>query len=314
MSTSRLNRGEVNGVFQREVAASMDRTGLSSLAEIVPSDVAVERYTLLDAPPQLAELRGGATPVTAALARSFDLANSEFGSAMDIPRRDADRDQTGQWQKIVGQLAARAVNLPISLITDILTSNPTTYDGQNLFDSDHEIGSSGSQRNDLTTTQIGQLIVSSTTGVTPEEMVDAIQAVAANLMERLDNAGEPMLEHAMQFGVMVPPELFAVTDTALHTNNLAGGQTNILTSGGATYRMYKNPRLTSSTQFYVWAMDHPGLKPFVVQEEVPAEVDLLGPESDYYKRFKRYQVMAYWRGNAGAAEPLVINRATLATS
>jgi hypothetical protein len=252
--------------------------------------------------------------------------NDRYHGIEPINIDDYRRDQTGQLRNRVSAMGVKAAILPMQLIADMVKANTdTAYDGTALVSSSRSFAASGTQRNDLTSTQIGALNVGSagaTTSPTPEQVADIISAVEAYQYNLVDWNGDPMLDMVSGIDIICPPNLRPSFRTALFANNLSGGETNTvmgLTKDGTQIRLWTPPRFfaspSSSAFFYVCVRSaSSNARPFILSEEVPAGVDFIGEGSEHAQINDEVVVKGSWVGGVAVGEPMLFQKHTLSAS
>jgi len=318
MSTSLLNRSQVNGAFWKVFQSLQDTAVVDAVSVRTRSSTGSERYSFLGAAPAASKWLGP-RKTKAMTARTIDIVNDPYQTSVVMLERDLRRDQTGELRRKMAELGMEIGTVPHRLVSDLIANGTsgTAYDGAAFFSASHSLGSSGTQSNLLTASEVAALNVGTATAPTAEEAVDAIQGVISYMQNYKNDEGQPWLYNLRKFLIMVPFNLRPAFNTAVMANNLAGGETNVIAQGliddGMQIDVVINPRLYSaaSAEFYVFAVDHPSMKPFIVQESNPIELNYQDESSDHYFNTKELKVGADWEGGAGYGEPLLAAKATL---
>lgn len=288
----------VRGMFFRRLEEG-DDLWVNQISMRVASNQAVESYGFLGQVPQMQEWLGGRE---AKYLRefSFDLRNKDYEATLGIKDKDMRRDKTDQVRVRVNDLAVRAMRFPTKLVSDLILTaeSATCYDGQFYFDTDHAEGESGTQSNDVTYN------AASATAPTVDEMADAILKSIQQMYGFKDDRGEPVNENAAQFVVMVPIPFWATALSATANAIISDGTgavTNLLaTQNQLAVRVVPNPRLTWTTKFATFRADsQAGAMPFIIQEEIPLELDALTYGSDHYFKNDEHLFSARWAGTVG---------------
>lgn len=312
MSTTILNRGTVRGEFTKALALAERQSLVSRLSLSTRSSVASERYAFGDSVPIMTPFRG-VTRDKQIGAKSIDLVNEEFRTSIDMSSVDLDRDQTGTLRRRMSELAQVAAYHPWLMIQDLILGNTsfTCYDGVSLFSSSHSHGSSGTQTNDLSSSQVATLDIATASAPTPEEAAQFISDVIAYMMGYKNDEGLPMHETASQFVVLTPFKHMGSFTTALRANNLAGSRSNPLSLAPFSVDVFPGGKLTTNTVFYVARVDAESVRPFIYQVEQDPTLDIMDQSSDYYKLHKRVKALVDCRMAVGVAEPLSIVKCTM---
>lgn len=279
------------GTFFRRLA--LTPSWASDIGVVIPSDQAVETYVLAGMTPHMREWVGGRL---ASALRTDEIlgTNLPYEATLEFDRADWERDKTGQMAIRVGDLARRAARHWEKILTNAITTNGLAYDGQNFFDTDHSLGSSGTLNNAVAAAQVPALNVTTANNPTADEMVDVITGLIGYMRTYKDDRGEPVNDDAMQFSIMVPANLDAATRAAMGSVLRKSGSSNEVREQDYALSIISNPRLTTDTELYVFRTDTE-MKPFILQDEKPVEMQVLGPESDKYFDTGKLSFGAYAR-------------------
>jgi hypothetical protein len=255
------------------------------------------------------------TPLTG---NEIIIRNKKYDNGVEIKLDDIRRDKTGEITRKVSELAIAAADLKVQLVDDLLTYGDTStlglaFDGANFFSASHSFGASGTVKNLLTTADVGQLIVTSLTKVTPEEAAVAMMGMISYMMSFLDDQGRPINQNSMDWTVGVPPRHYGAFQTAASANQLAGGQTNPLSN---TFNVTVIPVNTDWTVEFFVANTGDVNKPFIIQEEQPLDVQMFDETNDAKGTRERQTaiVHALWQGGSGYGDWRKMAKGTLATS
>lgn len=304
-------------------------TWIDRLSVKMDSDEEVEDYAWLGTPPGFEEHKGE-RHVEAAREYFYQIRNREFDTGLKIPRKLIERDKTGQVDMLTDDFAARCGAHWIELLSSLirLGSGATLgncYDSKYFFDSDHEEGLSGVQSNLLSVAGAGTptigivaaLNVAVAAAPTPVEGAKAILGVIGYMMGCKDDHGKPMNAGAREFLVMTSPILWQFLAPAVYNPLVNAGETNPLVTamikGGFNVSIEANPLLTYTTQFDVFRTDAP-LKPLIRQDEVEVDLEILGSDTDHWKKNHEMLVMAYARRAVGYGRWQYAANATLSHS
>jgi len=267
--------------FFASLAVQEAGTFWKQLAMEVSSRRAAEEYKWLGASPAMREWIGGRQGKRPAV-QGITIPNKPFEASFEIPVEDLDRDATGQINVRVQDLATRAAMHVDSLLSDAINVSESTvcYDGQFFIDTDHLTGDSGTQSNDLTTTEVPASNVVVTTRMTAVEAADVIYQMIAHMFSFKDDAGQPINQNARQFAVMASPGHMAGIGAALSAQFLTAGVTNPLLASAFQVVPIINPRLTLTTKVFVFRIDG-AMKPFIYQTEKEPELTIFDRNSEY---------------------------------
>lgn len=291
---------DLAGSWASRISFMNDKTNQSS-----------ETYKFLGAPPFPREWTGGRQEKGMKL-YSLTIDNKKYESTLNVNEDDLRRDKTGQVLARVGEFAAGFADHWNSLVTTLITSNATTgvYDGQNFFDTDHSIENSGTIINNVAAAQVPALNVTTAAAPTQSEMSNAIMGCIQWMYGFKDENANPVHGTARQFGVMVPVNLMGAAMAGVMSDRLEAGNANPLKSQMFSVEVLPNPRLTSTTEFYIFRLDGPS-KAFILQDETGVEIEVLGSGSDH--KFKTGDYLFGGKANRGAGygEWLYALKATL---
>lgn len=270
MSLSALSSRAIIGTFYEKLEAG-PVPWFNQIAMRFDSDQESESYKWLGQVPQMREWVGGRN-AKGLRDNGFTVKNKTFEGTLSISVDDLRRDKTGQIEVRIGELATRANNHPVSLLSTLLLAGASgvCYDGQYFFDTDHAEGSSGTQSNsisvDISALPVGTDFHGSTTAPSAEELNAAILLGIQQIYGFKDDQGEPINETASNFVVIVPTTFWQPARAAVNNGKLRNGADNMIHAGGITVSLYSNPRLTWTDKFAIFSTDG-DTKPFIFQVE-----------------------------------------------
>lgn len=257
------------------------------LSLYIPNSVrGTETYGLFGGYPKMREWIG-ARQAQITAQRAYSIRNLPYESTLVIPERQLTRDQSGLLQKYLGGYAQNVVaNQWEDLITSLINTNGTAYDGNAFFGTTHQFGTETAQKNQVTNSDVPALDVVTATAPTALEMSQAVLGMVAYMMAYTDNQGRYMNQNAREFTVAVSTgPLFASLTQALTNNLLTGLVDNPLKGfniAGFKFKPLYLPALTSATaKIRIFRTDGE-LKAFILQQEQEIEYNLLGRGSDFY--------------------------------
>ncbi len=283
MSAARLNQGQIRGDFEAGMAIGFERLLVDGLFIRTRSTVETETYAQMRAAPRLSERRRPISPKRM-VADLLTARNKAYDAASAVDLDAWRRDQTGAVSGRIREHGLSASSLPYELMTSALTDNPTVFDGQNFFDTDHSGPSA--QVNALAAAHIPGLAVVDQDDPTPEELAPVVTSAISKLRGFVDDEGRPVNAFATRFLVMAKPGVVSgALEAAIRANNLSGGQTNIVNPTGQNrvigpgreVLFTENAFLTGNEQvFYILRLDGgmQGRAPFLLQEELAAEMTM----------------------------------------
>lgn len=293
-----LSSRAIVGRFYRRLEEYAQQAWWTRLAMHFASNQPSESYKWLGMVPQVREWIGG-RQVQPLRSQGITIVNKTWESTIRVDADEQRRDKTGQIMVRVNELARRMATHPNKLLTELALNGEATacYDGQYFFDTDHSEGDSGTQSNDIA------YDASTPTVPSDAEMHAAIVKAISQIIAVKDDQGEPMNETAREFLVMVPMPFLASTLIALTATTVDSTTNPLSTSEPFRVTWVANPRLTWTTKFAVFRTDG-STRPFIFQEELPVQVQVLaeGSELEVNENQHQYGVKAihaagygYWQ-------------------
>lgn len=279
MSAAALGSRAIIGRFFAALQQLTGSSWLDMISMYFDSDQESETYKWLGQVPAMREWVGGRN-AKAFSANGITIINKAFEATLQVLTDEIRRDKTQQVQIRIAELAQRAMSHWNKLLSTLIlngtgATNGYCYDGHVFFDTDHSEGSSGTQVNLLTSSQVAALDVTTATTPTALESAKAILGVIGYMMGYKDNEAEPMNENAQNFLVMTSPALWQHLAGGIHSAYVGLGESNpvqnIISEEGFSIKIVANARLTYTTQFVVVRTDAPA-KAFIRQEEKPLEI------------------------------------------
>lgn len=274
-------KGLIGGFYDR-VEAEMANSWASRIGVSIPSNQSIETYRWLGLPPQMREWLNSRL-VKGLPVKSFQIENKKYEVALGVDKDDLRFDKTGQLNVRFAEEAAVAAKHWEKLVTELIEADGLCYDGQNFFDTDHTMGgeNASTYKNELTSSEVAALNVSSATAPTADEMKSIIIGMVQHFYTFKDNSNEPYNGAARSFSLMVNPAMWGAAIAAVRANRLdsSGGNDNVLLTQDFKVDVIPNPRLTSTDVVYMFRNDG-AMKPFILQEAIPLTMDFLGEGSD----------------------------------
>jgi phage major head subunit gpT-like protein len=279
---------DVIGSFRKAYADSIDGSWSSSLATRVDTDKETETYRWLGSAPPLREWLGYRL-YQAVQRYTMSITNVKYEASLRFDLDDLRRTvkSGNQIPVVLSEMAAKAAKNPERLLTTLIINGDTTtsglaYDGQQFFDTDHSEGASGTQKNDLTSSEIPAANVTTTTAPTATEWANTLLQTIGYMYGLVDDQGDPINGDARNFVVMVgTASLYSGLVQAIGLNALASGADNPLRAmSGINITPILNPRRSAATaEFNIFRTDG-NVKPFVHQVEVPLTTSMVGAGSE----------------------------------
>lgn len=271
-----LGSRAIKGAFQKRLEEVSTASWLPLVAMMQDSDQASESYDWLSDAPVMR--KKGSNPVKTTPKRyELTVTNERYQSALEIDIDDWRRDKTGSILKRVNERAARAAQLPMRVLTDLINSNGNAYDGVAFFHASNHVNLNG----DVIANAIS---VAAATGTTPTvaEASDGLLQGIQKIIGFKDDAGEPANEFAQQFLVMCPVELWAPIVGAIGNEFTTNGASNTLKATNFAIKPVLNARLTAVDKLFIFRTDA-DIKPLVWQDEVAPYLEDLNESSEYAK-------------------------------
>ena len=279
-----LSSRAIIGRFYETLEKSLAGSWASKVGMSFDSNQESEEYKWLGMAPGLREWIGGRV-AHGLRSEGYTLKNKVFEATLEIDINDLRRDKTGQIQVRIDEMADRAAEHWEELCSSLMLANGLCYDGSDFYDTDHEEGDSGAQKNLLTATEVGALDIGAATTPTADEAADAIMGVIGYFYTYKDDKGKPINGQARDFIIMCPVSFWAPFTTAVSANNLntgSGVRDNPLQGvmrQGVSMAVLANPLLTWTTDFAIFRTDGRA-KPFILQEEVGVQVSAIAEGSE----------------------------------
>lgn len=305
---------DVIGSFRRAYEQTYDNSYVNQLAMVVNTDKETETYRWLGSAYSPREWRGHRLerPVNR---YTMSITNKKYETSYRFDLDDMRRTvkSGNQIPLVLADMAAKAAAFPETLLTNLIIDGDTTtsglcYDGQQFFDTDHSEGDSGTQKNDLTASEIPSADVTTATKPTATEWANTLLETISYQYGLLDDAGDPINGQARKYMVMVgTAALYGGLVQAINLNNLVGGATNPLQGlSGLQIIPVLNPRRSAATsEFDIFRLDGPS--PFIHQVEVDLQTQMVGSgsqteyEEDAHKfgiKMVRAMGYGYWQSAA----------------
>lgn len=283
-----LSSRAVIGRFYRRLEEFAASAWWTRLAMRFASSQESETYRWLGMVPQVREWHGGRL-VRPLRSQGVTIVNRVWESTIRVGADELRRDKTGQIMVRVNEMARRVATHPNKLLTDLILGGATAsaYDGQPYFSATHSEGDSGTQSNSITHD------VGTPTAPTDAEMYAAIVKGVSQIIAQRDDQGEPMNESAREFVVMVPLSFLSSTLIALSSRQFNNADNPLARDEPFRVTWVANPRVTWTDKFAIFRTDGES-RPFIFQEELPVQVQVLaeGSELEINENQHQYGVKA----------------------
>lgn len=216
----------------------------------------------------------------------LQILSEKYELTVDADIDDVRRDKTGQVLRRISEMGAKMASLDERLLSTMLESTVTCYDGVALWSASHKVGKTGTtQSNDITVSGL-----STPDAPTSAGMSGAILAGVKQLVGMLDDQGDPMNQGAKRFLLVTPLKYWDPTIAALQNQYTSAGVNNTLLNAGITITPVTNVRLSGAAsaagrRIYLMREDADVL-PFITQDEaIP----------DAFKSQDAYSESGFWQ-------------------
>jgi phage major head subunit gpT-like protein len=218
---------------------------------LVPSGSSQNDYAWLSRFPRMRKWLGDKV-IKSLAAFKYTIVNDDWETTVEVDRNDIEDDQIGIYAPMAQEAGFSSKQLPDEIDADLKNGAfaGTCYDGQYFYDTDHPVaGASVSNK--------GTAALSAATTAAAAASYGAARTA---IMSITDDEGRPL---ALIPDVLeVPPALEATARLVCESDKLTDQSPN---PWKGTARVLVNPRLTSSTAWFLHVTNRP-LKPFVFQQ------------------------------------------------
>ena len=256
-------------------------------AMLVPSGSSQNDYNWLSAFPRMKKWVGEKA-IKSLEAFRYSIVNNDWEATVEVDRNHIDDDQLGIYAPQAQMAGFSAKQLPDEIVADLKNNAFTSlcYDGQYFYDTDHPVaGASVSNKLTVALSAASQAAAAASYG-----------AARIAIMSFKDDEGRPL--NLIPNVLEVPPALEATANLLVMSDKLADDTPNPYKG---TARVLVNPRLTSSTAWFLHVTSMP-VKPFVYQErKAPVFVQQTDPEADDVFNRKLFKFGAEARAAGGYA-------------
>lgn len=309
-----LDNRNLIGIWDQMYEPALNGLWATKIGSIVQSNKGTETYGWLGAAPGLEPMTADNPTEEQLKPYTYALRNQDYAKALKIAEKDMRRDNLGQIQMRIGEMAQKAAEHWNKLAASVLTGNPTGYDGVSLFSTAHA-ESGTNQVNDVSATQVPALDVTTATAPTPVEAAAALNGVIGQFYTLTDDKGDAINGQAKSFTVLAgTTAIWAALNYAANATTFAGGQTNqiqgLTANNGINIDVQLTPLLAGKTDgFYVFRNDGP-IRALILQNEVDVEPAVSTKDNDEYIKFRRFLFSIYTSRAVGVARWQSAIRAT----
>ncbi len=229
------------------------------------------------------EFTGSRKHQTFPLGFKFTVTNKEYDMSVDIPRKDIDRAANTEkmhglnpYKQRIAEMPRMAKDHPIELSFDMIEAGDantfgTTFDGQNLYDTTHNYGTtSGNQNNIVTGTGVTAATIHADIlkamgrfqTFTYQQGGVAVGSTVSSQVRKLNKSMNKIL-------IVAPNELFGVLFDLKNKDRLATGESNTL-KGRFDFTTLP---FADANDWYINILDDPQFRPFLYQVEKIPELD-----------------------------------------
>jgi phage major head subunit gpT-like protein len=240
-------------------------------AMLVPSGSSQNNYNWLDRFPRMRKWIGDKV-FRSLKANQYVIVNNDWEATVVVDRNDIEDDQLGIYAPMAQDAGYSAKTLADEIVSDLKNNAfaSACYDGQYFYDTDHPVTDVNGKVNSVSNK--GAAVLDSTSRATATASYGAARAA---IMSVTDNEGRPLglVPNVLE----VPPALEAVARIICEAQKLDDNGPNPFKG---TAKVLVNPRLTSTTAWFLHCTDRP-VKPFVYQQrKAPVFVQSINPDSD----------------------------------
>jgi phage major head subunit gpT-like protein len=251
----------------------------------VPSGSGQNDYTWLSRFPKMIKWLGSKT-IKALEAFSYTVVNDDYEATVEVDRNDIDDDSLGMYAPQAQEAGFSSKQLPDEIDAELKNDSFTNlcFDGQYFYDTDHSVaGSSVSNKGTAALSAANKAGVAASYG-----------AARLAIMSFTDDEERPL--GLIPDLLEVPPALEATGKLICNNPKLEDDKPNPYYG---TAELLVNPRLTSSTAWFLHVTSRP-LKPFIYQErKAPVFVQQTSPDSDDVYMRKKFKFGAEARAAGG---------------
>jgi phage major head subunit gpT-like protein len=251
----------------------------------VPSGSSQNDYSWLSRFPRMRKWIGDKV-VKALEAFSYTVVNDDWEATVEVDRNDIEDDNLGIYAPMAQDAGWSAKQLPDEIDADLKNNafENLCYDGQYFYDDDHPVAGAS----------VSNLGTAALSAATTSAAAASYGAGRLAIMNFKDDEGRPL--GLIPDTLEVPPALETTGRLLMENDKLADGSPNPYKG---TAKLLVNPRLTSSTAWFLHVTSRP-VKPFVYQErKKPVFVQQVNPDSDDVFMRKKFKFGAEARAAGG---------------
>lgn len=252
---------------------------------LVPSGSKQNDYSWLSRFPKMRKWLGDKVLKSLA-AFKYTIVNDDWEATVEVDRNDIEDDTIGIYEPQAQEAGYSAKQLPDEIDADLKNDAFANecYDGQYFYDDDHVVAGAS----------VSNLGTAALSAASTALAAASYGAARLAIMSFTDDDGRPL--GLVPDLLEVPPALEATGKLLLENMKLTDESPNPYIG---TAKLLVNPRLTSSTAWFLHVTNRP-LKPFVYQErKKPVFVEQTGMDADNVFMRKKYRFGAEARAAGG---------------
>jgi len=290
-----LSSGTIVGSFYDMIEQQFDQSWASMVGwKNFDSDNPIENYRMLGSVPKFREWLGGRDVIKPKV-DAFQIKNKKWEQTLGFDTDDLRRDSTGQIMVRLGELAQAGAYHWEDLITTLVNTNGTCYDGQAFFATAHPVAESTTAattaKNSLTSSELSALDVVTATAPTAQEGAKIITGTIGYFYTYKNDQGHLINRPAKNFLFMTNSvDVYSALGTAVSGDNLSVDVANPvrgLLNRGIKISVELNPLLSSSASvLYAFRTDG-FVRPFILQQEFDPRITVIGEGSEH--AFKNHE-------------------------
>ena len=241
----------------------------------VPSGSSQNDYSWLSKFPKMRKWLGDKV-IKALEVFTYTVINDDWEATVEVDRNDIEDDNLGIYGPQAQEAGFSAKQLPDEIDADLKNNafENLCFDGQYFYDSDHDVAGAS----------VSNLGTAALSAATTALAAASYGAARLAIMEFKDDEGRPL--GLISDLLEVPPALETTARLLLENEKLTDESPNPYRG---TAKLSINPRLTSSTAWFLHVTSRP-VKPFVYQErKAPNFVQQITPESDNVFMRKKFR-------------------------
>jgi len=271
-----------NGLFMKAYAAAEVADLIPLLASVVPSNTLIEQYDFFGDVPKMQEWVDEKS-VRDLKKFTQSITNLDWEVTLGVKKTDMEDNTLGGVKMRVNELGMEARLHPSRNLTELRESNPTAYDGQDLYSDTHD--ETGSNQDNL----LGGNGIDSLSHFRTD-----FTAARKALLSFTTDTGKKFNNPLMRLAVVVPPDAEDVARQFLMAGLHAGGDSNVW-KGAAELIVDHN--LTDANDWYLDVVGAP-LRAFIHQ--LRKKPVLTNSDKDLFmKKFIYFSAEARWKNAPG---------------